>query len=856
MEPPLKRKQHARSRNLDPDLKVRRARNDSQLKSIFESIFDKYSKDFEGIGDEIDLRTGEIVVDNGHLFSIRNETDTGEPDNLSETLESECDSDEGEDNELGEKAGKDTITDDETKISQQDTTLQALWAVDSIVRDVSIDQHPTSFGDSLTEQVIDYNSEEDELADKAVEWVTPREARAISHQKWQVPDTGPTFQDESLTEEAWRVPLLPSMRRSSGPSCGTALIKSHLLQADKDSSPILTPLREKRTAAIMETLGESIAEPHQQVESELHMSDIARSNGQHESIVEVHSLANSSRNKINEPRSAMHEKGKTLYWTQEEEDRLRDFKTNTDLSVKAMKKFFPNRKCPSISYKWHKMLQQDASLPRFLRKKRRKIASNSMTPRSSSRISLQKRPEQKEQESEPITKTSGPIKAIGASHQTCRLTDVFLSELDSLSDNPEQSRQRILPTRIPGAQSSSPSPYEPSSVVGRENTALSSDKDEHLGNSRHRSSSASHPKQHIDRSDTRVGDQRELLKNHLDSHQNEDTRPSSTTNIERARSNVHEDKRNGDDNLTTHDSKICNNGGTSHVQIGQSKSLDEPAINVTNKFLSSPGSLETRPPILETSSAPLPSEICCPEPTAAITDETKVSISCTAQPSRVSKLKRKWTSMGFEKRPNIQVVVAASTPQTPKLFERPGIDACPESIVEASHVPSFLDQSDMPAPPPQAKKNPIGSHNTPDNKAGPSRAEIPDSQPPSSSPTAERDLEISHAISAQQTQGLLSPAPTLPLGIHGYQARTDMTAGVEQLDELSTFSPLPRRRSHTLANPFATNGRSPGSSMLLTHRGRPRKESKRKLVTTNTAGSFPTGVTDLGDLSEDELSFM
>ena len=35
------------------------------LQHRFEHIFEKYGKDFEGVGDEIDLETGLIVVDNG-----------------------------------------------------------------------------------------------------------------------------------------------------------------------------------------------------------------------------------------------------------------------------------------------------------------------------------------------------------------------------------------------------------------------------------------------------------------------------------------------------------------------------------------------------------------------------------------------------------------------------------------------------------------------------------------------------------------------------------------------------------------------------------------------------------------------
>jgi hypothetical protein len=57
------------------DLPAARAKNDSRLKSLFEGIFAKYSQDFTNIGDEIDLQTGDIVVDNGHLLGMRGEDD-------------------------------------------------------------------------------------------------------------------------------------------------------------------------------------------------------------------------------------------------------------------------------------------------------------------------------------------------------------------------------------------------------------------------------------------------------------------------------------------------------------------------------------------------------------------------------------------------------------------------------------------------------------------------------------------------------------------------------------------------------------------------------------------------------------
>lgn len=61
----------------DADLERARAQNDLRLKSIFEEIFKKYGKDFTDVGDEIDLSTGKIVVDNGHISRMRGEYDAG-----------------------------------------------------------------------------------------------------------------------------------------------------------------------------------------------------------------------------------------------------------------------------------------------------------------------------------------------------------------------------------------------------------------------------------------------------------------------------------------------------------------------------------------------------------------------------------------------------------------------------------------------------------------------------------------------------------------------------------------------------------------------------------------------------------
>ncbi|KAI8298576.1 hypothetical protein K4K61_011508 [Colletotrichum sp. SAR11_59] len=66
----------------DPGYQLEQSRNFAafKLKSTFEHIFAKYEKDFTGIGDEIDLKTGKVVINNGHLENMRHERDMGVPD--------------------------------------------------------------------------------------------------------------------------------------------------------------------------------------------------------------------------------------------------------------------------------------------------------------------------------------------------------------------------------------------------------------------------------------------------------------------------------------------------------------------------------------------------------------------------------------------------------------------------------------------------------------------------------------------------------------------------------------------------------------------------------------------------------
>jgi len=61
----------------DAEINAARKRNDLLLKTRWESIFERYEKDFTGIGDEVGFATDDIIVDNGHLRSMQSQKDTG-----------------------------------------------------------------------------------------------------------------------------------------------------------------------------------------------------------------------------------------------------------------------------------------------------------------------------------------------------------------------------------------------------------------------------------------------------------------------------------------------------------------------------------------------------------------------------------------------------------------------------------------------------------------------------------------------------------------------------------------------------------------------------------------------------------
>lgn len=74
-QPPRKRLKFTPSVQLDVIHNTERERKDRRLKGSFDAIFEKYGRDFTDVSDIVDLETGQVVIDNGHIKSMSNELD-------------------------------------------------------------------------------------------------------------------------------------------------------------------------------------------------------------------------------------------------------------------------------------------------------------------------------------------------------------------------------------------------------------------------------------------------------------------------------------------------------------------------------------------------------------------------------------------------------------------------------------------------------------------------------------------------------------------------------------------------------------------------------------------------------------
>lgn len=250
--------------DLDPesDFQQKRARLDYKLKSTFEAIFEKYGKNFDGVGDEIDLATGEIVVNNGHILDMLDERDAGDVDGTqsvpteiteesgdipSSVIEEISDSDEDDEEGSGDASDGEALEDDlilrgfalANRFSKPSPELGSLRNPPrpSIRPPTSHRQPPgpstkipnpglpsqaeilTRFGPQLGPQIAEYVSKQSVPKDNVREsiWRAP-EISAFNPREnavepaWRTPEVSAFKTRDSAVEPAWRAPELPAFK--------------------------------------------------------------------------------------------------------------------------------------------------------------------------------------------------------------------------------------------------------------------------------------------------------------------------------------------------------------------------------------------------------------------------------------------------------------------------------------------------------------------------------------------------------------------------------------------------------------------------------------------------------------------
>lgn len=342
MEPPFKRPRLSGSSYPDIDLHARRAQNDFRLKSIFESIFDKYGRDFDGIGDEIDMETGEIVVNNGHILGMANERDAGDADYSSEELGNLNDEDEYSSIEYSEehsavlgpsKTGVAALTE------ESEASEQLEFDADSLMGDVPAESHPQQLG-RISQGVVSIPSdnEEDELASNDVERASHSRDRLGAQERWCLRKDKPAFADEPAIEPTWRAPPLPKI-----PSVKWEREKVGLTSVDN-----MREFSDDERAGISLWTPEARKLPRRRRESANSISQQSLSFArcqENDGDVLFCDWSNS------EPAA-----GKRVKWTQKEDELLIHLKTTTNLSGAAMDSYFPERNCKAIRNHWKYMI--------------------------------------------------------------------------------------------------------------------------------------------------------------------------------------------------------------------------------------------------------------------------------------------------------------------------------------------------------------------------------------------------------------------------------------------------------------------------------------------------------------------
>ena len=218
MESPYKRQRLSGYGDTDADLLRKRAQNDRRLKSIFESIFEKYGRNFEGIGDEIDLKTGNIVIDNGHILGMRHEKDAGDDDKVPFVAEEFCDSSEDD----ASDCRSESLDNVDSVVSSPGAEDLLGPHHDSEYCDLSeVSNEPlagvgtTALAPPEPADAAEHEKDEDDVYDDELGDGTPQKPcfafkNSPRHDLWHLPDQNILSEQEKVVDPKWDTPTFPT----------------------------------------------------------------------------------------------------------------------------------------------------------------------------------------------------------------------------------------------------------------------------------------------------------------------------------------------------------------------------------------------------------------------------------------------------------------------------------------------------------------------------------------------------------------------------------------------------------------------------------------------------------------------
>lgn len=342
MEPPIKRRRLAENSCPEIDLQARRAQNTLRLKSTWDSICERYGVDFEGVGDEIDLMTGEIVVNNGHIEGMTSERDIGDHESSTKELgDSDVEDDQSltECSEENSDAPGSANSGDVAAIEGSEASEQSDFEADSLMGDVLGDSHLHQHSEKSPRAVsIPSDGEEDELASSDVEWTSYNNGRPCVQERFRPLKDKTAFVDDPTIEPMWRASPLPINTRLGREGAEVRLPSVDNMREYSDDeragislwTPELPKRRRRRKASANSIDQRSLSD------------------------------ARCQENLADEPPSNLSDSEPAprgwVRWTQEEEELLIHLKTTTDIPDTAIKSYFPERPRNAAASHWAYMI--------------------------------------------------------------------------------------------------------------------------------------------------------------------------------------------------------------------------------------------------------------------------------------------------------------------------------------------------------------------------------------------------------------------------------------------------------------------------------------------------------------------